>query len=131
MPKSLIVELLVHLRQVLVLASRDSNHLLIPICIAEGLIPKEDVESTVLKDYDELVGVLAFDHGLKPADVDHLSLLFDLRAIIVFEDHATVLQLRVVAAYSTAISAQQQLNLGLVPAPDLVIVLQSLTFHSC
>ena len=52
---SLIIELLVHLRQVLVLASRDSNHLLIPICISEGLISKEDVEGAVFKDYDELV----------------------------------------------------------------------------
>lgn len=127
---SLIVELLVHLRQVLVLASRNSNHLLIPIRIAEGLISKEDVEGAVLKDHDELVGVLPFDHGLKPAHMDHLPLLFDLRAIIVLEDHASVLQLRIVAAYSTAISAQEQLNLGLVPAFDLVVVLLSLSFRS-
>ena len=55
--------------------------------------------------------------------MNNFSLLFDLLAIVVLKNYTSVLKLWIVATDSSAICAQEQLNLRLVSAPDLIIIL--------
>ena len=51
--ESLVINLLVHLRKVLMLASGDADHLL--VSILARLVSEKDVNCAIFEDYDEFV----------------------------------------------------------------------------
>ena len=107
--------------QVLLLARWNPNDLL--VLILSRLISEEDIYGTIFEYDDELVGVLAFNHRLEPPNVYYFPLLLHLWPLVVLDDHAFVLQLRVVAAHCARVCAQEQLDLRLIPAFNLIFAL--------
>ena len=118
---ALVIDHLVYLSQVLLLARWNSEDLL--VFILPRLISEEDIYGTVFEYDDEFVRVLAFNHGLKPPNVHYFPLLLHLWPLVVLDDHASILQLRVVAAHCASVCAQKQLNLRLVPTFNLIFAL--------
>lgn len=122
--ESLVVDLLVDLRQVLMLASGDADHLL--VSILARLVSEKDVDCAIFEDHDELVRVSSLNHWLKPSDMDDLATLLHFLSLVILDHHTFVLELGVVAADSTCLRSQEQLNLWLVPALDFILTLRYL-----
>ena len=111
--KILIVKLTVDLRQVCVLALWNTNYLLRSIQRIAS-VTEEYIESTVIEDDDELVRVGALSHRFEPADVLDLALLLSCSEVVIFDDHALVLEDGIVAAYHACLCSKEEFELGLV-----------------
>ena len=121
--KPLVVNHLVNLGKVLLLSGWNPQDLL--VSILTRLIPEENIDGTIIEDHNELVGVLALNHGLEPPDVHNFPAFLHLGPLVVLDDDASIPQLRVKTAYRAGVGAQEQLNLRLVPHADLVFTLLS------
>ena len=97
--KSFVVNHLVNLGKVLLLSGWNPQDLL--VSILTRLITEENIDGTIIEDHDELVGVLAFNHGLEPLNMHNFPAFFHLGPLVILNDHAAILQLRVIAAHRT------------------------------
>ena len=61
------------------------------VSILIGLVPEEDVYGAIVKHNDELVRVLAFNHGFKPPDMLDFPILFHLLTLVVLYNDTLVL----------------------------------------
>ena len=60
---------------------------------------EKDIQSSIVKDNDELVWIFSLAHRLKPLDVVNSSSLLDLSLIVVLDDSSTFEKFWVVAAH--------------------------------
>ena len=77
-------------------------------------VTEEYIESTVIEDDDEFVRVGALSHRFEPADVLDLALLLSCSEVVVFDNHALVLEDRIIAAYHACLCSKEEFELGLV-----------------
>ena len=96
-----VVDLLVGLRDVWVRARGDANDLLVAI-LREVDVSEEDIEGSIVKDHDKLVGILPLVHGLEPPHMVNFSLLFDCWKIIILHNDTIISQNGIIAENSTS-----------------------------
>ena len=77
-------------------------------------ISEEYIESTIVKDNDELVGIFALSHGFKPTDVLDSAFFLYYFGVIIFYHYALFFEHWVVAAYHACLCSKKELQLWLV-----------------
>ena len=102
------------------LSCGDSDDLVVTI-LWEGQIAEENVESSVVEDYNKLVGVLAFLCRFKPSYMVHFAAFLQILNVVVLLDNAFVFKTRVIAEDHPCLCSKKHLKLWLVPTVNLIV----------